>query len=62
MKQNFCRLKVESSNKAAVQGTIRIYLLPIIDEKNEELLFEGCRKKAIELDRFLVKSKYLSIN
>lgn len=48
------RLKVESTNPSPVQGTVRIFLLPLNDDKEQQFLYEGSRKLAIELDRFLV--------
>lgn len=48
------RLKVENTNPSQVVGTVRIFLLPLNDDKEQQFLYEGSRKLAIELDRFLV--------
>lgn len=52
------RMKIENTNASAVQGTIRIFLIPILDEKNEFYDYENARKRAFELDRFMVLCKY----
>lgn len=56
------RLKVESKNTSAVVGTARIFLLPINDDKQQQFLYEGSRKLAIELDRFLVNRENLFLS
>lgn len=48
---------VENKNASALQGTVRIFLLPIYDEKGQQLLFDGSRRKCVEIDRFAIKSK-----
>lgn len=50
-------MKVENSNAAAVLGTIRIFIVPIFNEKNEPYDYEHARKRAIELDQFVVSCK-----
>lgn len=52
------RLKVENTSKENMKGTCRIFILPVYDEMNVEYLFEGCRKKAVEIDRFLVNREF----
>ncbi|XP_055317646.1 phenoloxidase subunit 1-like [Sitodiplosis mosellana] len=51
--QHFSYLfEVENGNSAPVDGTVRIYLLPIKSDKGDPLLFAGSRKLAMEIDRF----------
>lgn len=50
-------MKVENQSKSTAQGTVRIFILPIYDEKGQQYLYEGSRNKAVEIDRFLIKSK-----
>lgn len=40
-----------------VKGTVRIFLLPQFDEKNSAYSYENARKRAFELDRFVVSCK-----
>lgn len=47
---------IENSQMSAVKGTIRIFLVPKLNEKNEQYNCEDARKRAFELDRFVVSS------
>lgn len=49
---------IENSEMSAVKGTIRIFLVPKLNEKNEQYNCEDARKRAFELDRFVVSSKF----
>lgn len=50
---------MENKNTSPVVGTLRIFLLPLNDDKEQKFLYEGSRKLAIELDRFLVNREKL---
>ncbi|XP_055308600.1 phenoloxidase 3-like [Sitodiplosis mosellana] len=45
-------LGVENRNDTIVEGTVRIFLLPIKDEAGEDFSYDGCRKLAILIDQF----------
>lgn len=53
-----CRLRVNNSNATAVQGTIRIFLVPMLDEMHLEYSFDDGRVKVFELDRFVSNCKH----
>lgn len=55
------RLKIENSKSTSVHGTIRIFLLPIYDEKHQQYGFDEARTKAIEIDRFVTKCKLIEV-
>lgn len=55
------RLKIENSKSTPVHGTIRIFLLPIYDEKHQQYGFDEARTKAIEIDRFVTKCKLIEV-
>lgn len=51
------RIEIRNQKTTPVIGTVRIFLLPVKNEKGQPFLFEGSRKLAIELDRYQAKCK-----
>lgn len=51
------RLRVENQKDTAVEGTVRIFLLPVKDEANENFSFDSSRNLAIQVDQFVCKCK-----
>lgn len=56
------KIKVNNRTEGNKQGTCRIFLAPKFDEKGNPWLFRDYKDMFIELDRFVVISKYSSLD